>query len=209
MEVQAQKHKSVASSSRVTCKQHLSKTNNPQWFIQLKRIGKVSQSNTSNQMDGRRRAPVTREPRTPDKNRDHPELFIPKKPSSANTNITPRGSANRLSGMYTPSQVNPSLHLNDSNSDSVDSRIATKAAQIPGAVAWVIELLMWNDQPKQKTVVKTSLIRQRVAAELQLPLHSFAQGHWKRNIRKLIDLEVVSMFLTPFLMAIFSNRSNC
>jgi hypothetical protein len=156
-------------------------------------------------MDGTpRRSTQHGTPQTPVRSQ-HAGLFIPKKPPSSKKNITPRGrSSNRLSGMYTPSQVNPSMDPNESISENLDARIHAKAAKIPRAIAWVIELLMWHDQPKMKTEVKRSLVRQRVAAELQLPLYCFAQGDLKKKMKTLIDLEVVStsglLYLAEFVL---------
>ena len=125
-------------------------------------------------------------------NHGHPELFIPKRFSSAKKNITPRSSVARLSGIYTPSQVNPSPDLNEPISyRTIDEKVAAKFADMPEAIASVVELLMWHDKPTRQTRVKMALVRQRVAAELQLPIHSFVRNDWKKEMRRMVDIETV------------------
>ena len=138
-------------------------------------------------------------PRTPQ--RDHSELFIQRKNSSAQRRVvTPSKLVNQLQGLYHPENIHSqrqdlsnavSRAMNESG-ESLDARMDARSVEIEIAFEKVVELLMWNDKPKKTTLVKRKAIRCRVATKLELPIFCFENGPWAQKSKDIIDAEVVS-----------------
>jgi hypothetical protein len=141
-------------------------------------------------------------PRTP--YGDHQELFIQRRNPSASKRVTtPSKLANRLqefSGLYPPTEIhNPATELSNAVSrairetdEALTARLDHRLAEIELTFAKAIELVMWNDNPKKKTIIKRKVLRRRVAQKLEFPADCFDHGSWAQKSKEIIDFEVVS-----------------
>lgn len=132
---------------------------------------------------------------------DHPELFIPRKISSASKRlITPSKLTNKLQGLYLPDEIhNQAAELSNcvsratnESDESINAKLDVRAVEIASSFAKVVELVMWNDQPKKRTTIKRRVLRRRVAKKLEFPPDCFDRGPWAEKSRGIIDAEVVS-----------------
>lgn len=139
---------------------------------------------------------------------DHPELFIPRKVSSASKRpITPsKLKDNKLQGLYVPAELhNKAAELSTQVSqaiketeESINAKLDAKAVEIISSFSKVVELVMWNDQPRKITVIARKVLRRRVAKKLEFPPDCFDHGPWAEKSKAIIDAEVVSPLLMNF-----------